>query len=88
MKKKLNLDAGLLAAAAQSKQRAATETKTPRAEAHGLVQFNVRINADARERIKNAADIMRISERALIEQMAASLPEPTPPPKLNFRVEV
>lgn len=88
MKRKLDLDPGLLAAAAQSKQRAAATEKKAKPEAHGLVQFNVRINADARERIKNAADIMRISERALIEQMAASLPEPTPAPKLSFRVEV
>lgn len=85
MKRKLNLDAGLLAAAAQSKQRATTEKKKV-PEAHGLVQFNVRINADARERIKNASAIMRISERALIEQMAASLPEPTPAHKLSFKV--
>ena len=84
MKKKLNLDAGLLAAAAQSKQRAAAAK--PEKEDAGLVQYNVRVDAGTRERLRYAAEFYRITERELIRQFAATLPEPVPKPKLHIRV--
>ena len=68
-------------AAATSKAKELAEPAAKRGEAHGLVQYNLRLDPDTRDRLRHAAHMYRISERELIARFAATLPPaPARPP--------
>ena len=81
-KKTLKLDAGLVAAGQHNQERVAAAKKGPVPEAHGLVQYNLRLEPDTRDRLRHAAQLYRITERELIARFAATLPAPPPMPPM------
>ena len=81
MKKLSKFDPSLAVATSKAKELAEPRNKGPVAEAHGLVQYNLRLDPDTRDRLRHAAHMYRISERELIARFAATLPPaPAKPP--------
>ena len=82
MKKLSKFDPSIAAATSKAKELAEPAAKkAPVPEAHGLVQYNLRLDPDTRDRLRHAAHMYRISERELIARFAATLPPaPAKPP--------
>ena len=71
-----------LSAAAAAPVVSPTKTRTP--PKIERIQVIVRLTPSARDRLRNASAVYRLTEQELVERFALTLPEPTTAPPLPF----